>query len=752
MTRDIKAVEPGRGDGTGPPGAVVPNLPSFDTPNVAEYFHTVSQARWLVTAVTLAFGALGVLYIAAATPIYRSDVVVQVEETSKSIAGLSEVQAALGDRGPADTEMELLRSRSLVGAVVDQLGLDIVAEPKHFPLLGALARGYHGPRPAPPFLGLAFYAWGGEQLRVERLEVPEDLANAPLTLTATVGGSYRLDGPSGETLLAGTIGKPAAGEHAGGQVAMYVSDLVARPGTRFTVQKLARSRVVAALQRNIRITEQGKKTGVLILALDGADPVKAAAILDAVATTYVRQNVERKSAEAAKTLEFLESQLPQLKANVDAAQVALKGFQVRKGTLDLSREGQAVLARSVEIEKALSEAELQRAELRQRFTDQHPALLSLSQKVERLRAQRSATAERMRDLPGAELDSARLLRDVKVSDELYNVLLNKAQELRVVKSGTIGNVRVVDRASVPERPVRPVPPLVLLLSTMLGLTAGVTAAFTRKSLYTGIDDPEVVERATGLPVYATVPRSPKQASLSRANERGRQLLLASADPGDPAIEALRSLRTGLQFALVDATNNVISITGAVPEVGKSFVTVNLAHVMAAAGRRVLVLDGDMRRGRVHKFFGGLRSPGLSEVLTGSAVLSEALHPSELENLHWMATGRIPPNPAELLGSERFERILGDVSARYDLVMIDTAPVMLVTDAALIGRAAGTTLFVLRAGAHPVREIQFAVKRLAQSGVCVHGAVLNDVSGAGARYSKYRYQYKYGYGYRYGSRA
>jgi tyrosine-protein kinase Etk/Wzc len=740
----MKVFDPERAEASAPVRVAAPTTPDLEGPSIAEYFYTLSQARVLISLVTVGFVVLGVAYVAFATPVYRADIAVQVEESGKSIAGLAEVQTLLGDEGlPADTEMEILRSRTLLGAVVDQLGLAVTASPRRFPFLGAIARRYRGATPAEPPFGLASYAWGGERIQVDRLDVPDGLLNVPLTLLASQNGGYVLDGPAGEQILKGNVGKPAAGTYRGGSVQMFVSDLSARPGTRFDVQRRSRLRVIDDLQNALRIGETIRKTGILQVALDGPDPVRTAAILDAIGTTYVRQNVERKSEEAAKTLDFIDSQLPTLKANLDAAEAALQGYQEQKGTLDLSRQAQAMLARSVEIEKSISENELERSDLRQRFTESHPALVSLSQKLAELRAERARVDARMHDLPGTELESARLTRDVKVASELYNLLLNRAQELRVVKSGTIGNVRILDRAAASDRPVRPLTSIVLVMSLMLGLVSGVTAAFARKSLYAGLDDPELVEHLTGVTVYATVPRSARQASLSRsAGRRTAPSLLAAIEPSDPAVEAMRSLRTGLQFALLETTNKVIVVTGPTAGVGKSFVTMNLAHVLATAGRRVLVIDGDLRRGTVHKFFAEERRPGLSDVLAGTTLLSEAIRNSPLENLHWLPTGRIPPNPAELLVSERFERVLSSLSSRYDLVLIDTAPILPVTDAAIIGRLAATTLLVLRAGAHPAREILTAIKRLAQNGVRVQGAVFNDVSGAGARYSKYGYQYRY----------
>jgi len=742
MSREMKAIDPTRAEASLPARTALPQAPDSDEGTPAQFFLTLFRARLLVGAVTVAFVFAGAVYLAVAVPIYRSDIIVQVEEPTKSIVGLSELPAALRDGSPAETEMEIIRSRSLLETVVETVGLEIAATPVLMPILGgAIARRHGSSKPAKPMLGLVRYAWGGERIRVRRLDVPDQLLDTELLLTAGEHGAYSVRAPSG-VVLTGEVGKAAAGGDRGRRIEMFVSDLVARPGTRFIVTRRSLLQVVKDLQAGLRITEQGKSTGVMRIALEDPDPKRAAAILDEIAATYVRQNVERKSAEAAKTLAFLETQLPTLKANLGATEAALKGYQVQKGTLDLSREAKALMERSVAIERAVSEAELQRSDLRHRFTESHPALLSLSDKIEKLRAERGANTEKMRDLPGTELDSARLSRDVKVARELYDVLINKAQELRVVKSGTIGNVRVLDRAIVPDRPVRPSREPVLLLSMLLGFAIGSASALTRKSLYSGLDDPEMVERLTGISVYATVPRSSKQAALAFKDHGRAQPSLAEVEPGDPAVESVRSLQTGLQFALLEAKNNVLVITGPTAGVGKSFLAVNLAHVVAAAERRVLLVDADLRRGRLHKSFGASRSPGLSDVVSGVAIIADAVRRTSRENLHVLPTGRIPPDPAELLGSERFARVIADLAADYDVVIVDTAPILPVTDAALIARQAGTTLLVLRAGAHPVGEVLVAVKRLTRNGARVKGAVLNDVSGAGARYSRFGYQYKY----------
>jgi tyrosine-protein kinase Etk/Wzc len=403
----------------------------------------------------------------------------------------------------------------------------------------------------------------------------------------------------------------------------------------------------------------------------------------------------------------------------------------------------------VEIEKVASQLQMQKADLAQRFMDSHPFVAAVKKKLAEVEAERAALNARIKTLPESELNSVRLLRDVKVSNELYVLLLNKAQELQVVKSGTIGNVRVLDRALSPLRPAGPKAGQTLGLSLVLGLALGVMTAFVRRSLNRGVEDPEVLESATGLSVYAVVPHSDLQAQHGRT--RGRRAvvpagsILAQREPTDPAVESLRSLRTSLQFALVDAPNRVIALSGPAPGVGKTFISSNLAQVLADSGKRVLLLEADLRNGMLHRIFGFQRQPGVSDVLAGGIRLEEAVHHLS-EHLDLLTAGLIPPNPSELLMSPRFAELIERVGKEYDLVIMDTPPILAVTDAAIIAGLAGVTLLVLRAGSHPLREVALALKRFSHSGVRPSGLVFNDVTRDSAQYG-YGYGYHYQYDYR-----
>jgi tyrosine-protein kinase Etk/Wzc len=716
--------------------------PGGRDPSLREVLAVLAAGRWTIAAVAAGILALAGAYLLLASPVYEADVVLQVGEKARAPSGLEEVAPAPGEPSPAETQIEIVRSRKLLGQVVDELHLDIEARPRRFPLVGgALARLHDGPGPAPALLGLAGFAWGGERVRVPRLDVPSAPVDEPMMLTALERGRFLLSAGNGALLAQGEVGKPADGPGA----RILIDELVARPGTVFLVKKRLRADAVDALREALRAEEKGKKTGILVLGLEGTDPARVAATLETVAAGYLRQDVERRSAEAQQTLDFLEAQLPLLKANLDRAERALEGYQQRKGTVSLSRETEAVVARTAELEREISTLELERTATERRFTAQHPEVLSISRRIGQLRATRGVMDARLRGLPGTELDSARLSRDVKVASELYLALLNRTQELRVMRSGIVANVSVIDPPRVPYRPARPKAGLTLGLGLLLGLGAGAAAALARRAWSEGADDPGEIEAATGLPVYATVPHSPGQDRLRRA---ARQLpgspepALAAASPGDIAVEHLRGLRTALHHALAESHSNVVAVSSPSTGVGKSFVCVNLSHLLAAAGWRVLLVDADLRKGRLHRHFSLDRQPGLSDVLCGFAEPQEAIRGTGAGRLDFLASGRLLPNPAELLGSQRFHQVLSTASRSYDLVILDCPPALAVTDPVLVAGCAGVNLMVLQAGQHPMEEILAALQRFTQSGVKVRGLIVNDFEPSHGPYaSDRRYEYR-----------
>jgi tyrosine-protein kinase Etk/Wzc len=710
-----------------------------DELDLGRHLAILLEYRWSILATLAVSLVVGALYLSAQTPVYRANAVLQFEKKTTRLGELDELFAETS--GQASTEIEILSSRALLGRVVEELRLDIEARPRHFPLLGsALASKHAGPGLAEPRWYLDHFAWGGERIRVERVSVPPELEDVPLTLVAEAGGAYTLLGPDAEPLLSGRVGSPATTPRgAPRQVELLVAELDARPGTHFLVTRHSRLQVVEELQRKLRLSEKGLNTGVLTMALEGEEPAKLTATLEAIASHYVRQNVERRSEEAEKTLAFLETQLPGLRKELERAEAALSAQRAGKGLVDLEKETQALLNRSVDIEKSISALSLERSELRQRFTRKHPMLNATSRKLARLRSERTALNAQLKGLPSAELVSAQLMRDVKVATELYLQLNNKAQEYRVLKSSIVGNARILDAPVVSRSPVRPNKPGALVVSLLLGLTLGVALAFTRYALHKGVSNPAAIEAELGVPVFATIPLAKEPSRRAR----GTLPLLAMAQPRDMVTESLRGLRTRLLLALKDAPNNVVALTGPGPGMDTSFVSVNLAWVLADSGKRILLVDANLRGGWLHRYFQAERSQGLAEVLGGTVRLEQVIRRTPGQGLCLLPTGALPPNPAELLLGDAFPALLARLSSAYDVVLLNTPPILAVTDAALVGRHAGVNLAVVRAGVEQMREVAAAVQRLEQNGVRVNGVILNGVSRSQrGRALQGIYQYEY----------
>jgi tyrosine-protein kinase Etk/Wzc len=754
--RELAVVNGGATTPAGPP--VPPPPASVEGGSLAFFLDAVWEGRRMVLGALVA-AVLGlVAYLAIARPVYESDMLIQIEQRRQGGGqALSDLPTALaGPQSQADTEVEVLQSRMLLGSVVDALNLDVSATPVYFPIIGrAWARHHAGPGLAAAPWGLSRFAWGGESISVSRFELPAEDRDDTVSfaLVAGNGPAFEIRSRGGRQIALGNVGEVVrwnevtpGGE---GTAMLFVRELRARPGTEFTVSRIPRLEAIDRLGESLRLVEKGRKTGVIRLSMEGPDPSLLVTTLDALAQAYLRHNVERRSDEAQQTLNFLDSQIPTLRDELLAAEAALKKYRKTAGGggVDLNASTKATLDRTVEMEKRLSEMKLQRKELLVRFTPTHPEILAVDEKVKQLNAERERLNDQIRQLPEAESVSLRLMRDVKVANELYVTLINKAQELKVMKSGLVGNAHVLDMPVRRMTPVSPERTRSAAIAVAAGLFLGLALALARKVLHQGLVDPAEAERATGVPVRASIPHSDRQLALLRERKDGGKLpILAVVEPTDLASEALRSLRTSLQFALTEAANNVVAVGSPRPEVGKSFITVNLGRVFADAGMRVLIVDADLRKGALHDYLGVKRAPGLAEAVAGQVPVAEVVNRTDLPGIDFIPRGSAPPNPSELLGSERFRKMVGELSGSYDVVLVDLPPILAVTDAALVGRAAGVNLLVIRAAWHPVRELQLAVKAYAENGVRLSGLVFNDVpqgkGGPGGHAHRYSYQYRY----------
>ncbi|HCM1303602.1 TPA: polysaccharide biosynthesis tyrosine autokinase [Vibrio parahaemolyticus] len=701
-----------------------------DEIDLGKLFGIILDAKWLILCTVVLFSIVGVGVAILSTPIYKADALIQIE--SKSSGGISAMVGDMGElfsaESSATTEIEIIKSRMILGGTVDKFNLTTVASPNYMPIIGK---------------GLARIQGEQISINVTRFNAPSYAVGIPLTLEVVDAEqkAFKLTEDNGSVVLEGKVGELL--EKNGYQ--FLATELVAQTGDSFTVSKISKLDAINKLQENLSISERGKQTGIISLSFSGEDRTKIQAILNDISQNYFLQNVQRNSAEAEQNLEFLKGHLPDIKIKLTASEDVLNRFRQENESIDLGLEAQSTLKVMVELEAQLNELTFKESEISQRFTQDHPAYKSLLDKRQTLLKEKERLNKQVQKLPKTQREVLRMTRDVEVNQQIYIQLLNKVQELNIIKAGTVGNVRILDSAQSFSKPIKPKKALIVVLATLLGGMAGVAFVLIRAAFHRGVETPDQIEQM-GIPVYASVPKSIQQlefaSKLKRNKSKGNNelVLLAEANPADLSIEALRSLRTSLHFAMMEAKNNVLMISGPAPSIGKTFVSTNFAAVAAKTGQKVLLIDADMRKGYLQQCFGLRWDNGLSEYLSGKVAPSNIIKSTSIDNLNVVTRGQVPPNPSELLMHPRFKSFIDDMSAEYDLVIIDTPPVLAVTDPSIVGALAGTTLMVARFDQTTLKEIEVARGRFEQSGVEVKGVILNAVE------KKASNSYGYGYGY------
>lgn len=729
--------------------------------DLIEFLAILMDGRWIILWVASLILLLGVAKAFLDEPIYKADAILQVDDKPKILIGMKQLDDTYQGNLTALAEVELIKSRKVLGEAIRNLNLDIEVSPKYFPIIGKTiasqfqkeAEENHRKSSLNNISVLAQYAWGGESIQIDMLSIPKSLRDKELLLQAGEQGYFQIIYDE-QIILDGIVGKLISKpiQDVEGVFEIRIIRLEANPGTYFTLKQFSENKAINLLKENLSVAEKNKLTGILELTFESKSPEMAARILNEIASIYVQQNVEHKYAEAHQTLEFLEEQLPILQKRKDEAVNALNVYKNSKGSVDFTTETTNVLSDLVNLQTQTTLLEHKRDELRQTYTQSHPNVIAIDKQIARLKAQIKSRDNMIKALPETQQVILGLSGDVQISSNLYNTLFDKAQALKVTKAGTVGDVRVIDYAIVPNIPIKPKKEFIIVIALVIGVILGIAIVFIRKMLRRGMDDPDLIEKQLNVPVYATITYSKNQEILNKkidkpnAHQNNDSLLLAKSYSEDSAIESLRSFRTTLHFSLLDAKNNIILISGPSPNVGKSFVSANLAAVVSDSGKKVLLIDADLRKGAIHKLLRVKRERGLSEIILNATSIEKATHNIPVANIDFIATGTLPPNPSELLLHERFGALLEALTVRYDLIIIDSPPILAATDAAIISRFASATFMVIKAGLHTRRELDQSIKRFSQSGTNIKGIVFNGMletsSRYGYSYNRYVYQYSY----------
>lgn len=694
----------------------------------------VIDHRKQIVSVTSLFTLIALLYAIFATPIYQANALVQVEQKQAN-AILNNLSQMLPNSQPQSApEITLLGSRMILGKTVDDLNLQIRVKQEYFPIFGRGMARLMGDKPG--------------TLSVSRLYIPESNGEdvPEIQLIVIDNNNFKLD--IGDESYDGKVGELLDK----GGITIKVDEIKATPGAKFSIKYVSRLKAITDLQEGLEVADQGKDTGMLGISLTGDNSQLIERIVDSVSNNYLAQNIARQAAQDAKSLDFLNEQLPKVRSELDLAEDKLNKYRQQNDSVDLSLEAKSVLDQIVNVDNQLNELTFRESEISQLYTKEHPTYKALMEKRKTLQDEKTKLNKRVATMPETQQEILRFSRDVESGRAVYMQLLNRQQELSISKSSAIGNVRVIDNAVTELKPVKPKKVLVVLIGIILGGMVSIGIVLLRVYLRRGIESPEQLEEV-GCNVYASIPVAESYTNtVSQAKKWGKkssdenQGFLAVDNPADLAIEAIRGLRTSLHFAMMEARNNVLMISGASPNAGKTFVSSNLAAVISQTGKKVLFIDTDMRKGYTHKLFHENNENGLSDILVGKIEPYAAIKKITSAGFDYISRGMVPPNPAELLMHRRFGELINWASENYDIVVLDTPPILAVTDPAVIGHYAGTTLLVARFELNTVKEIEVSVKRFENTGIVVKGCILNGVVKKASSYYGYGYSH-YGYTYK-----
>lgn len=706
--------------------------------NLGHLVGALWMGRFGIAALALLALAFGAFHIANTMPTYQADALLQLEERSGQMALPSEMRDLLDDNPRTITEIEIISSRMVLGQVVADLNLDWGIAPKTAPLFGTLLSRYDLPFPDQGFM--APYARPGETLTLEFLEVPPRWLGSSLMLEVEETG-YRVTDPDGHERM-GVFGETLRDAEQG--FALRVEALGVPFGRVFEIRQHSELAAIGRLRSGLSVSERGRQSGILEARFQGPDQAEATRILNAIIQAYVRQNIARSAAEAESSLNFIETQLPEAEAAVRRAERALNEFRQEQTSIDLPFETQNLLTQVTRVETELRGLQVRDDELSQRYTPSHPTYQQFMAERDRLQERLDILRGEVSALPETQREVLNLTRSMEVAQSIYTQLLTRAQEMQVLRARTVGNVRVVDAAASSGVQVAPQKNLILALALVLGGMSGCALVLVRKWMRRGVQSAEELEKA-GLSVFATITYSAHVGLQQK--RKGNLPILAIEEPTDLAVEGLRSLRTSLHFGMIDARTRSLAITSAAPEAGKTFTSLNLAVVAAQAGQRVCLIDADLRRGELQRFFNlPRRGNGLAEILAGATTLDEALLREVQPNLAFLPSGRYPPNPSELLMRRDFSALVERLNDEFDLAIFDCPPALAVTDPVIVGRSVGSTVIVARHDVTPMGEVEAVRKTLNTTGVHLAGAILNGFDPRKAR-GGYGNVYSYRYAYR-----
>ncbi|RQS23561.1 GNVR domain-containing protein [Burkholderia sp. Bp8998] len=666
---------------------------------------------------------MAIVYAIAAAPVYSADTLIQVEENKASALGsLSAISKALDIQNSAVTgEIDIVRSRSVVTEAIDATAAQAnVSVENRFPLVGGLIGSFmpkdaNGLAAAP--FGLSSWAWGGERLEFNAFDVPYAQTGKALELDYLDGNRFRLKDGSGSEVLSGAVGKPSMANG----YRVDVSRIVARPGAQFRVRSISKDACLDAILKKLSVTETKRQSGIMQMNFEDADPVFAARMINAIAESYLNFNARRRADDAERSLSFLNTQLPVVKARLQQAEQALNAFRNQQGSIDAQGDIKLLVDQLAFVDKSRLEAKLQYQDLLSKYMAGQPQVVAASNKMKELDQQATVLKDKAARLPSQQQTYLRLSRDVEVNNQLYVGLLNNTQQLQIAEAGTVGNASIVDKAVVSDKSIRPKRLLVIVMGAVIGLMLSFSVTQGLALLAGRVRDPNRLESTFGIPVLGVLPNSPHPLQTGTK----KKAALVTKDQADaPLADALESLTLALQYKLrADRRESkLVLVSSAVPDQGKSMIAANLAYLFSQKGLKTLIVDANVRSPGLRRYLPVTATKGLVDVLKNTLQPESAIT-HVTDNLHALSAGKAGASVNRFAAAD-FDRAVASLRDKYDMIVVDAPSALPVADVAAWSRFADMTLLVARQGSVSVASMAEAVEGLGKVGARVDGLVFN----------------------------
>ncbi|TET46682.1 polysaccharide biosynthesis tyrosine autokinase [candidate division TA06 bacterium] len=764
------------------------------TQSLLDYAQILWKRRVIILVLFLLASLSTLFYVMRTRPIYEAYTTIRLENVGAQGTLLSDL-AALRRGNPIETEIEVIRSRSLAEKVVTALNLN-------FGTTGQ-SKDFSG--------------------KLEEIILTRDFPYGDYVIEiVSKAGAFKLRGLNGTTIGSGKVGETFATDG----LSFRLNSSSFSPGDSLFFRV---ADPVSAARRIQGSTTVRPVKGANIIRISARDtsPTLAARIANELANQFLKQNLAYARGEARSAKEFIQEQLAVAADTLRDAEQKLKEYKEKARFVLLdenAKENISTLARfeavreeakmkKIEVERRLlllraqlagkgafadykivaaspivtgnpvisklkgnlSNLEIRRAQLLEEYTALHPDVIEIEGEIEKVKEELNKSIRqvletgpsasdpvyqsiisgiinaevevgaiedriaalgevvevynsKLEDLPEKEITLARLTRRREVREKIYTMLLTKLEEARISEAMKVGNTRIVDGAIRPDRPILPKKKRTTFLGAVGGLIIGIGLALFLEYLDTSVKTGEDIERDLRLPFLGAVPsvRNDHGGALEGDEEVLKRVLISRFDPRSPIAEAYRTVRTNLQYVQLDKKYRTIMFTSPLPEEGKSTSLANISLTLSQLGAKTLVVDSDLRRPVQHRIFGVHKSPGLTGILVNEESPDEVISPTKYENLYVLPSGPIPPNPSELLSSDRMKQLITQLKEEFEFILFDSPPILVVTDAAVLGGKTDGTVVVVRFEKTDRRAALEAKKLLENAKVEVLGVVLNDV--------------------------